>query len=286
MTVIGLISDTHMPRRRHALPPAVFDVLAGVDLVIHAGDVGELWVLDQLSRIAPVAAVHGNDETPEAAAALPFLMTLALDGRRVVVTHGHNPDPAAEWASRADPTWDGKLRELAAHGTRHGAPMVIYGHMHVPGVAHVDGVTLINPGAISSAGMMRQLIPTLARMTLTDGVPQVDFYDARTGEAHQPLNRWDLPFDVMHKHYGEPVFAPDLIAQAAWFRRQLIGVYGEEKVLAPLYNRLFACWEGDAPPLTLADVAAAYREADGAVAPEILDALWSHPAFAPYRPAG
>ena len=139
MTTIGLISDTHMPRRRRALPPAVFDLLAGVDLVIHSGDVGEMWVLDQLSRIAPVIAVHGNDETPEATAALPFLITLALGGERVVVTHGHHPEPEKEWASRVDPMWDAKLRELAEYGTAHGAKTVIYGHLPSPSWP-VDGV--------------------------------------------------------------------------------------------------------------------------------------------------
>ena len=50
---IGLVSDTHMPDRCDALPPALFATLRGVDLLLHAGDVGELWVLDQLSAIAP-----------------------------------------------------------------------------------------------------------------------------------------------------------------------------------------------------------------------------------------
>jgi putative phosphoesterase len=60
---IGIISDTHMPERCAALPPALFETLRGVDLLLHAGDVGELWVLDRLSALAPVVAVHGNDET-------------------------------------------------------------------------------------------------------------------------------------------------------------------------------------------------------------------------------
>ena len=55
--VVGLISDTHMPLRRRTLPPVLFDVLRSVDFLLHAGDVGELWVLDQLSAIAPVFAV-------------------------------------------------------------------------------------------------------------------------------------------------------------------------------------------------------------------------------------
>ena len=57
-----------------ALPASLLDIFAGVDLILHAGDIGELWVLDELSHIAPVVAVHGNDETAEATeAATPGL---------------------------------------------------------------------------------------------------------------------------------------------------------------------------------------------------------------------
>jgi len=71
ITTLGLISDTHLPDRLRALPPEVFDALDGVDLILHAGDVGTLAVLDQLSTIAPVVAVHGNDDSAEAIRELP-----------------------------------------------------------------------------------------------------------------------------------------------------------------------------------------------------------------------
>lgn len=102
MALVGLISDTHMGQRRKTLSPAIFDALAGVDLILHAGDVGELWVLDDLSRIAPVVAVHGNDESGDAPATLPFLQTLFIAGHRLVLTHGHYPDHAQEMAMRRD----------------------------------------------------------------------------------------------------------------------------------------------------------------------------------------
>lgn len=60
---IGLISDTHLPERRRTLPPALHAIFEGVDLLLHAGDVGELRVLDELGEIAVVVAVHGNDDT-------------------------------------------------------------------------------------------------------------------------------------------------------------------------------------------------------------------------------
>jgi predicted phosphodiesterase len=53
------------------LPASVHTILNGVDLILHAGDVAELWVLDRLSELAPVVAVHGNDDTAEAAWVLP-----------------------------------------------------------------------------------------------------------------------------------------------------------------------------------------------------------------------
>ena len=65
MMRIGLISDTHMPERWPRLPSCIFSLFDGVDLILHAGDVGELWVLDELSLIAPVIAVHGNDDTEQ-----------------------------------------------------------------------------------------------------------------------------------------------------------------------------------------------------------------------------
>src|SRR5262245_50582690 len=86
---IGLISDTHMPERCVALPPSLFDVLQGVDLLLHAGDVGELWVLDRLAALAPVVAVHGNDDTEAAQRELPYQQVIAVAGRRIELTHSH-----------------------------------------------------------------------------------------------------------------------------------------------------------------------------------------------------
>jgi hypothetical protein len=91
MACVGLIADTHMPDRLAELPRAIFDVLRGVDLLLHAGDVGELRVLDELSVIAPLVAVHGNDETAEAQRELPYQQVIAIAGQRIVLTHAHYP---------------------------------------------------------------------------------------------------------------------------------------------------------------------------------------------------
>ncbi|NJM07720.1 metallophosphoesterase family protein, partial [Candidatus Gracilibacteria bacterium] len=73
------------------LPAPVFSALAGVDLILHAGDVGELRVLDALSALAPVIAVHGNDETEEAQRELPYQQLISAGGQRLLLTHAHYP---------------------------------------------------------------------------------------------------------------------------------------------------------------------------------------------------
>ena len=63
--IIGLISDTHIPKRAMCIPQRVFEIFKNVDFIIHAGDLVELTVIDELEQIAPVLAVHGNMDGPE-----------------------------------------------------------------------------------------------------------------------------------------------------------------------------------------------------------------------------
>src|SRR3954452_2149736 len=90
---IGLISDTHIPEARAELWPQVFDVLAGVDLILHGGDIHELFVLDQLNELAPLWSARGNGEdgsgggvVAAAATRLRYSWLLDLAGVRVGLT--------------------------------------------------------------------------------------------------------------------------------------------------------------------------------------------------------
>ena len=67
---IGLISDTHIPEARAELWPQVFDVFAGVDAILHGGDIHELFVLDQLAELAPLWSARGNGEDGSAGRAI------------------------------------------------------------------------------------------------------------------------------------------------------------------------------------------------------------------------
>ena len=147
MTIVGLISDTHGKLR-----PAVFDVFRGVDLILHAGDVGPLDVIASLETIAPVHAVLGNTDDWSLAARVRDVVELELEGRRVVVLHGHQ---------LGSPTPD-LLR--AAHP---GADIIIYGHTHRQHIDDRGGSLVINPGAAGPARF--NLTPSVARLTLEAG---------------------------------------------------------------------------------------------------------------------
>lgn len=136
------------------LRPGVFAALAGVELILHAGDVGPSEVLTELEAIAPVLAVFGNTDVPgDPRMAKEFV--LDFDGVTVHVSHGHelgSPTPA-------------KL--LAAYPQR----VIVYGHTHRQLITAVDDRLVINPGA---AGARRfDLLPSVARLVIENGVPSV-----------------------------------------------------------------------------------------------------------------
>jgi putative phosphoesterase len=148
--VIGLISDTHGLVRASA-----FDALAGVSLLLHAGDVGGADVLAELSAIAPVLAVFGNTDPPDHPD-LEHERVVEVGGVSIHVSHGHElgrPTPEAL---------------LAAYPQ----DVLVYGHTHRQLVARVGGRLVVNPGA---AGPRRfDLTPCVARLTVRDGVADVE----------------------------------------------------------------------------------------------------------------
>jgi putative phosphoesterase len=148
--IIGLISDTHGLVR-----PQVHQALVGVELILHAGDVGGDEVLDELSLIAPVLAVHGNTDSSDDPR-LREAIDRTFDGVSVHVSHGHevgSPTPA---------------RLLA----RYAAQVIVYGHTHRQQIAQADGRLVVNPGA---AGARRfKLEPSVARLTILEGRAEVE----------------------------------------------------------------------------------------------------------------
>ena len=148
---IGLISDTHGLVR-----PGVHTALAGVALILHAGDVGGDEVLDELELIAPVRAVYGNTD-PRDHRGLKDSIDMVINGLRVHVSHGHE-------LRRPTP-------ELLA-ATYH-ADVIVYGHTHRQLVERIGNVLVVNPGA---AGARRfDLEPSVARLRIDGGTASVTF---------------------------------------------------------------------------------------------------------------
>lgn len=128
---IGVISDTHGLLRDEALA-----ALAGVDHILHAGDVGDTKILDALRKIAPVTAIRGNVDTSREFAELAETEAVELGGKLFYLVHSvHDLDVSPEVA---------------------GIDVVVSGHSHQPEITTRGGVMYLNPG---SAGPRRFHLP-------------------------------------------------------------------------------------------------------------------------------
>jgi len=156
---IGIISDTH-----GLLRPEAERRLAGVDHIVHAGDIGRPEIIDTLRRIAPVTAIRGNVDSGEWAREYPDTTLLRLAGKSIYVLHDLK-------TLQADPGAD--------------IDVIVSGHSHVPKIETVGGIVYVNPG---SAGPRRFKLPiTLATLEVTsDGIrPEIhDLGVAHGGEHH------------------------------------------------------------------------------------------------------
>ena len=137
---------------------SVHTALAGVDLILHAGDVGGDEILDELALIAPVTAVFGNTD-PTDNLRLTAAIERTIEGVRIHVSHGHE-------VGSPTPT---RLLE------RYAADVIVYGHTHRQLVVRAGGRLVVNPGA---AGARRfKLEPSVARLTITNGNTDVEIIE-------------------------------------------------------------------------------------------------------------
>ena len=145
--LIGVVSDTH-----GLLRPELLTALAGVDHILHAGDVGDPTILETLARIAPVTAIRGNIDTHGPCADLPTTELIELAGCHLYMLHS--------------------LDDLDLNPHAAGIGVVIYGHSHKPSIHHRQGVLYLNPG---SAGPRRFNLPiTCALLRITNARPEAE----------------------------------------------------------------------------------------------------------------
>lgn len=142
--LIGLISDTHIPDRAKQLPQNVLDAFSDVDLILHAGDLTSLEVIEELEEIAPVMAVQGNMDRVSGIK-LPKAKIVEAEGLKIGIVHG-------EVYPRGD------TQQLVYLAKELGADILVSGHSHQPKIEQTDGVLLINPGS--------PIVPRLADRTV------------------------------------------------------------------------------------------------------------------------
>lgn len=131
---IGVLSDTHIPRRAYSLPPTLFKVLDGASLIIHAGDLVEERVMIELEALAPVAAVAGNMDPPELQTKLGSKKIITFQEKRLGLVHG---------AGRGELTKEWSYQEFMDSEVDG----IIFGHLHQPVCEYRDSVLLFNPGS-------------------------------------------------------------------------------------------------------------------------------------------
>jgi len=150
---LAIVADTHLPRGGRRIPDRCWTEMAAADLILHAGDLTELEVLQELEALGPpVAAVHGNIDSAEVRARLPEARLLEVGGARLALVHDAGPARGRI----------GRMRRRFPD-----ADAVVFGHSHIPLHEASDGFQLFNPG--SPADRRRQPHHTMGRGEVRNG---------------------------------------------------------------------------------------------------------------------
>ena len=172
---IGLISDTHSAGSGRDLPRAVFDALAGCELVLHCGDLECIGVLDYLEELAPVLAVRGYEDPVEPGDRLANVSRIVeVAGVRIGMVHDIQwpPPPIATTPDGTGLVWpQSGLSELLQKKFGGEVDVVVFGDTHEEMVEQKDGVLFVNPGSPTYPGRRHTpgSLGTVAILDIQDG---------------------------------------------------------------------------------------------------------------------
>jgi putative phosphoesterase len=149
---IALVSDTHIPTVIPRLPPQLIAHLETVDLILHAGDLVCLEVLESLQNVTETIAVHGNADEPDVVRQLPQKQSLTLANKSIGLIHGNQP-PEIE-REYVKPHYDYDSPPVSAlyrflFNELPEAEIIIFGHLNMPLVRRESDCLLINPGSVA-----------------------------------------------------------------------------------------------------------------------------------------
>ncbi|MEC2344783.1 metallophosphoesterase family protein [Paenibacillus barengoltzii] len=133
---IGVVSDTHIPRRGSELPVKLRQTFRTCDMIFHLGDWVTMEVYEQLRAIAPVEGVAGNNDPNDIIRKFGWHKVLELGGRRIGLTHGHLPGGGHGAKNNAERVFAGQPVDA-----------VLFGHSHKPYLAESGGILWFNPGS-------------------------------------------------------------------------------------------------------------------------------------------
>jgi putative phosphoesterase len=157
---IGLISDTHTPYAGMTIWPEVAQAFAGVELILHAGDIVHPVVLDDLEQIAPVLAARGNNDIGVDDRRVKDLQCLEVGGRRLLMAHDLEPE---------DRPLDYLFKTYLGGGH---ADIVVSGHTHFERLDYREGILQINPGSATLPHLWSYRLGTVALLEWTGGAPE------------------------------------------------------------------------------------------------------------------
>lgn len=156
---IGVLSDTHIPGRARSLPRALLSALKGSDLILHAGDLNALSVLETLGSLAPVVAVAGNTDAESVHARLGRRRLLIVAGCRIGLAHGDG----------STGTTQGRALQAFAD---EAVDCVVFGHSHIPKIERSGAILCVNPGSPTDKRVQPHY--TCARLNIHRGVPSAE----------------------------------------------------------------------------------------------------------------
>lgn len=151
---IGVISDTHIPNAAPQLPRQIYDAFKDVDLILHAGDLVEIWVVDELNKLAETQAVCGNMDEPEVREVLPTKKLIKAGKFTIGITHGYGSP--FNLISKVKKEFSQKV------------DAIVFGHSHSPVNEVRNGVLYFNPGSPTDKVFTR--CNSYGIITVNDGI--------------------------------------------------------------------------------------------------------------------
>jgi len=153
LKLVGLISDTHIPAKAKTVPKKIFEVFDGASLILHAGDLTQLRVVDELEQLAPVVAVCGNMDQSEVGERLPKMDSVKVYKWKIGVIH----NPGIFWRTK-------RMKSIAK---RNNFDALIFGHTHRPSLKREEGIVFVNPRSPTNPLPPFLTKPTVAMLRIT-----------------------------------------------------------------------------------------------------------------------